>query len=414
MLGAISCECLNRIMKDTPSQQITILIQANTNKEAQQVLNEIGLKCLSKAEIVSAGELFTSEIATNDHLTDEEYKIIKSDKRVAILRDSDSKQRCMAILDAVHDVEIGLRTLLVYMPEITGQYHALVRERKYTKKQYNAGEITKDLLDPIVGYLTLGEIIDLFGMDLSIKKANDKEASWREVENALASAKDFADFKQQMTEKLKQRFVWDVVSKEILQTPIVWRDIQNDLKKLERARNDAAHFHIIMNAEKEEYIKLVDKILKKLTLKTKIEKTSTIKLSEQLSSLSAQFAALSSMPSISSWAEVMRHQLSSVDFSALSDSAKAINELTKDNFRMFSIDFGLSNQIAQTAASSLSSNLEVLRIAVSSLQSNLDAISGIPNSMERFGGIASWSHSLPPSSMPDIPKSSNDGKSQNK
>lgn len=378
------------------------------------MLKEIGLKCLVEAKLVAAGELFTSEIATNDHLTDEEYKIIKGDKRVAILRDSDSKQRCMVILDAVHDVEIGLRTLLVYMPDITGQYHALVRERKYTKKQYNAGEITKDLLDPIVGYLTLGEIIDLFGMDLSIKKTNDKEAPWREVENTLASAKDFADFKQQMAEKLKQRFVWDVVSKEILQTPIVWRDIQNDLKKLERARNDAAHFHIITNAEKEKYIKLADEILKKLTIKTKLEKTSTAKLSEQLSSLSAQFAALSSMPSISSWAEVMQHQLSLVNFSALSDSAKAINELAKDNFRMFSIDFGLSNQIAQTAASSLTSNLEVLRMTMSSLQSNLDAIRSIPGSMELFGGITSCSHSLLSSPMPDTPKSSNDGESQNK
>lgn len=401
------------IMKDVPSQRIIVVIQASTKKEAQEVLNELGPKCLAGAKIVPAGELFTSEIATNDHLTDEEYRIIKSDRRIAILRDSDSKQRCIAVLDAIHDVEIGLRTLLVYMPEITGQFHALVRAKKYTK-QYSAGEITKDQLNPIVGYLTLGEIIELFGMDLSIKKASNKETSWREVERVLESAKDFADFKQRMAEKLKQSFVWDVVSKEILQTPIMWRDIQNDLKKIEQIRNDAAHFHIITNAEKEKCIKLADKILEKLTIKTKLQKTSAAKLSERLSSLSDQFAALSSMPSINGWAEVMQHQLSSVDFSALSSSAKAISELAQNNNSgMLSIDFGLSNQIAQTAASSLNSNLEVLRMAMSSLQSNLDAIRSMPNSMDLFGSMTSWPYSLP-SSMPDVPKSSSDRENQKK
>lgn len=401
-------------MKDASLQRITVVVQASTKEEAQQVLNKLGPKCLVGAKIIVAGKLFTSEIATNDHLTDEEYKIIKSDRRVAILRDSDSKQRCLAVLDVIHDVEIGLRTLLVYMPEITGQFHALVRAKKYTK-QYSAGEITKDQLNPIVGYLTLGEIIELFGMDMSIKKASDKETSWREVEKALESAKDFADFKQRMTEKLKQSFVWDVVSNEILQTPIMWRDIQNDLKKIEQIRNDAAHFHIITNAEKEKCIKLANKIIEKLDIKTKLEKASAIKLSEQLSLLSDQLAALSSVSSINGWAKaIMQYQLSSVDFSALSDSAKAVSELVQKNSDMFSVDFGLSNQIVQTAASSLNSKLEVLRMAMSSLQANLDVIRSTPNSMELFDSITSWSRSLPSSSMPDVSKSDNDREIQKK
>ena len=374
-------------MKTEP-QRFTLVIQADTKKEAQQVLEETKLKCVTGAKITLAGALFAVEMTTEEHLTDDEYDLIRYNDRIAFLDDSDSKMRGREILDKMHDVEIQLRTMLIYAPDITGQFYgALTKAGKYVKG-YTPGRVTINQLDSIVGHLMLGEMLDLLGMDLSFKNPKNNSIPWQEIETILTSAEDFASFKKQMAKKFDQRFVWDVISEQILKTPIVWREIGKDLKKLLSARNEAAHFHIITNKEKEEYIGLANEVLDKVVIKTDVKKVDAIKLSGQLSSLSTQFLNSSMFtPSINNWANIAQQQLEMIDFSALKDSIESVKEIVSRNFNFTSIDCSsLSNHIARSLTDSLNMNLDIMGSAAASL-SNLQSLSDIPDINTMYSNI---------------------------
>lgn len=239
-------------MEDASSQQLTLVIQANNKVAAQQVLDGLELQCLTDTKITPIGELYLVEVVVDQYLTDEEYGLIRNNNHMAILRDTASQQRGKEMLNKIHDVEIRLRTLLVHTPDITGPFHTLlVKTGKYVQGQgYNHGDITKNQLDPIVGHLTFGEMVSLLGMDLSIKSSSEKNVLCQEIENALATADDFESFKKCMHDKLKQRFVWDVISDKVLKTPIEWSRVKSSFKKLVDFRNIAAHFHVITNGKK--------------------------------------------------------------------------------------------------------------------------------------------------------------------
>lgn len=377
-------------MKTEP-QQFTLIIQSDTKKEAQQILEEAELKCVAGAKIALAGALFAVEITTEEHLTDDEYDLIRNNNRMAFLDDSDSKMRSREILDKMHDVEIQLRTMLIYAPNITGQFHEVLTKAGKYVKGYASGRVTINQLDSIVGHLMLGEMLELLGMDLSFKNPKNNNIPWQEIETILSSAEDFASFKKQMAKKFKQRFVWDVISEQILKTPIAWRDIGKDLKRLLSARNEAAHFHIITNKEKEDYLKLADEVLNKVVIKTDVKKADTTKLSKQLSSLSTQFLNSSIFaPSISNWANIAQQQLEMMDFSPFKDSIESVREIVNRNFNFASIDyFSTSNHIARSLADSLSMELDVMNSAVSSLKSNLQSLSNIPDINMMYSSIGS-------------------------
>lgn len=351
-------------MEDASPQQLTLVIQASNKAAAQQVLDDLKLQCLTDSKITPIGELYLIEAATNQHLTDEEYGLIRDNNNIAILRDSDSQQRGKEILNKIHDVEIRLRTLLVYTPDITGQFHTLlVKTGKYIQG-YNHGDITKSQLDPIVGHLTLGEMVSLLGIDLSIKNSNDKKILWQEIEKILASADDFESFKKQINNKLEQRFVWDIISEKVLKTPIKWNDVKKPFDQLVKARNIAAHFHVITDKKKKESLKLADEILSKTAIKTRVKKEDAALLSSQLTSLSSQLASFSFVPSISGWASIAQQQIATMDFSAINQSIESIKEMAS-RINPYGLDyFGLSNPIVDNVASSLSSNLKIMELSL--------------------------------------------------
>ena len=138
--------------------------------------------------------------------------------KIGILSDSSSRERAEEVFSAVYEVEIQLRKLLLYLPDLVETYcDILLQHGKYLdkckSKDTENNLIFKKNLDTLVSYLTLGEIIEILGYDFSWSSHQPTASDLNELLNSSSS---FDDFKTKFNEKGKVTLVWDVITKEVL------------------------------------------------------------------------------------------------------------------------------------------------------------------------------------------------------
>lgn len=259
---------------------------------------------------------------------DSEYEIIKNEKHIAFLQDSDSKLRGTDIINKIYDVEMKLRSMLMYIPEITGRYHNLVKEKRYTKS-YNTGEIARDnQFDTIVGHLTLGEMIELLGTDLSI--SNFKNTPWGTIEEIVTTSENFNELKNQFLEQMEHRSVWDILAKNVLKKPSRWNEVSGRLKKILDHRNSAAHFHTITEEEKNNLLQAVDELLPYIEIKRRLKKEEKTNLTEQFSIFSTQLTDPYSLFETQAFQNIAENLWPQID--PIADIRQSIGETAREWF----------------------------------------------------------------------------------
>ena len=154
-------------------QQIVLVIKAQTSGEVQDILDRIGINKDSsdKCEAISE-QLFLVTIKRSKQIDPQVYVKINENLKIGILSDSSSRKRAEEVFKAVYEVEIQLRKLLLYLPDlIEAYYDILLQHGKYLdkckSKDTENNLIFKNNLETLVSYLTLGEIIEILGYDFS-------------------------------------------------------------------------------------------------------------------------------------------------------------------------------------------------------------------------------------------------------
>lgn len=200
------------------------------------------------------------------------YVKIHKSLEIGILSDSSSRERAEEVFKAIYEVEIQLRKLLLYLPDLVETYYdILLQHGKYLdkckSKDTENNLIFKKNLDTLVSYLTLGEIIEILGYDFSW---SSRQLTANDLNELLNSSRSFDDFKAKFSEKCRAIIIWDVIAKEILQKDISWKDMKIKLNELKEYRDAAAHHNHFIEKKKESAIKLAEKIEKDIKLPAKL------------------------------------------------------------------------------------------------------------------------------------------------
>ena len=250
-------------------QQIVLVIKAQTSSEAQDILDRIGINKDSsdKCEAISE-QLFLVTIKRSKQIDPQIYVKINENLKIGILSDSSSRERAEEVFKAVYEVEIQLRKLLLYLPDLVETYYdILLQHGKYLdkckSKDTENNLIFKNNLETLVSYLTLGEIIEILGYDFSW---SSHQLTANDLNKLLNSSSSFDDFKA----KCRVIIIWDVIAKEILQKDISWKDMNIKLNKLKEYRDAAAHHNHFIEKKKESAIKLAEEIEKDIKLPAKL------------------------------------------------------------------------------------------------------------------------------------------------
>ena len=253
-------------------QQIVLVIKAQTSGEVQDILDRIGINKDSsdKCEAISE-QLFLVTIKRSKQIDPQIYVKINENLKIGILSDSSSRERAEEVFKAVYEVEIQLRKLLLYLPDLVETYYdILLQHGKYLdkckSKDTENNLIFKKNLDTLVSYLTLGEIIEILGYDFSWYS---HQLTANDLNELLNNSSSFDDFKAKFGEKCKAIIIWDVIAKEILQKDISWKDMKIKLNKLKEYRDAAAHHNHFTEKKKINAIELAKKIEKDIKLPAK-------------------------------------------------------------------------------------------------------------------------------------------------
>lgn len=254
-------------------QQIVLVIKAQTSGEVQDILDRIGINKDSsdKCEAISE-QLFLVTIKRSKQIDPQIYVKINENLKIGILSDSSSRERAEEVFRAVYEVEIQLRKLLLYLPDLVETYYdILLQHGKYLdkckSKDTENSLIFKKNLDTLVSYLTLGEIIEILGYDFSW---SSRQLTANDIKDLLSNSNSFDDFKKQVTNKSSITLVWDVIADEILQNSLPWEDIKKKLSELKKYRDAAAHHNHFIEKKKESAIKLAEEIKKDIKLPAKL------------------------------------------------------------------------------------------------------------------------------------------------
>ena len=253
-------------------QQIVLVIKAQTSSEAQDILDRIGINKDSSDECEAISEqLFLVTIKRSEQIDPQIYANIHKSLEIGILSDSSSRERAEEVFRAVYEVEIQLRKLLLYLPDLVETYYdILLQHGKYLdkckSKDTENSLIFKKNLDTLVSYLTLGEIIEILGYDFSW---SSRQLTANDIKDLLSNSNSFDDFKKQVTNKSSITLVWDVIADEILQNSLPWEDIKKKLSELKKYRDAAAHHNHFTEKKKINAIELAKKIEKDIKLPAK-------------------------------------------------------------------------------------------------------------------------------------------------
>lgn len=254
-------------------QQIVLVIKAQTSGEVQDILDRIGINKDSSDKFEAMSEqLFLVTIKRSKQIDPQIYVKINENLKIGILSDSSSRKRAEEVFKAVYEVEIQLRKLLLYLPDlIEAYYDILLQHGKYLdkckSKDTENNLIFKNNLETLVSYLTLGEIIEILGYDFSW---SSRQLTTSDLNELLSSSSSFDDLKTKFSEKCRAIIIWDVIAKEILQKDISWKDMKIKLNELKEYRDAAAHHNHFIEKKKESAIKLAEEIEKDIKLPAKL------------------------------------------------------------------------------------------------------------------------------------------------
>ena len=332
-------------------QELEIVVSVKNWDEAVQLLEDVGIDEKTKTTHRPINGLFMVKAEKEVPFTEDEYKKIKDSPDMAILGDSLSRKRIAEVLDKIYDVETLLRKLLLHSYDLFDTFFDVFSESKYTKEFRSNKFVTrKGSLNPITSHLTLGEMKDILGVDLSWHKR--KMVSAQELHELLQTVDDIDGLKSEFANKVKVHTVWDVIAENVLKTKTEWNDVNNELKGLKEFRDMSAHYQVITERDKEKLIERADHLLALLSPPerklTKKESTNLSNAAKSLNELIKQIKPITfpadyyqdliarSMPDVSAFraigtpaqdalAKVFKQQ-QSVDFSALFNAQKSAFE----------------------------------------------------------------------------------------
>lgn len=244
-------------------QRIVLVVKAEDIEEVQSILSDVGIgKDLCDHYEDTDEQLFLVTIKRSKRIDPQIYANINKSLKIGILSDSSSRKRAEEVFKAIYEVEIQLRKLLLYLPDLVETYYdILLQHGKYLdkckSKDTENNLIFKNNLETLVSYLTLGEIIEILGYDFSW---SSRQLTVSDLNELLSSSSSFDDLKTKFSEKCKAIIIWDVIAKEILQKDISWKDMKDKLSNLKKHRDAAAHHNHFTEKKKEAAIKLAKEV----------------------------------------------------------------------------------------------------------------------------------------------------------
>lgn len=81
----------------------------------------------------------------------------------------------------------------------------------------------------------------------------------------LVDGASIEEIRDRLKLKVEKKRVWDIISNNVLNTPIRWSEISDELSKIKDFRNKAAHFQVITEDEKTDLIATSKAVRAKLT-----------------------------------------------------------------------------------------------------------------------------------------------------
>ena len=268
-------------------QKLEIIIQSDTWDKAVNLLASVDISEKKKSAYRSIEGYFIVSTTREEPLSEDIYEKIENSPCLAIMSDSDSKDRMSEILNKVYEVESLLKKLLIHTYDLVEIFYQLINSKgQYAKDKFSKENpvINKGLIDPITSHLTLGEMISILDYDFSWRR--NKEISPADINQLAQSSIDFEDFKSKMFEKVTASYLWDVIAYNILKEPVAWDDIKGDLKKLKKIRNDSAHYKVITMSKKDNLIECANRLLEKITPKQKLTKSDLDKMATAVAEIS--------------------------------------------------------------------------------------------------------------------------------
>ena len=160
-----------------------------------------------------------------------------------------------------------------------------ILNNKYTKGYVDKRSISiSGKLDPVTSHLTLGQMKDILGSDLSWRKS---QLSAQDIADLLSAVNSFSSFKSKFDEKMQEKTMWDVIAVNVLHTEKRWIDINGDLNKLKEFRDQSTHYQIITERSKNMLVEKAEHLLPIITpLDRKLTKVEEKNLSGAVKTLS--------------------------------------------------------------------------------------------------------------------------------
>ncbi|MBU2595370.1 hypothetical protein KJ713_00880 [Patescibacteria group bacterium] len=257
------------------SNTITIefLVKAQKWEDVIKIFkNELGIhKGKRDASVRDVNGLFFVEVKIDDKkLTEKFYKNVKKSSKLAIIENPKDEKLRNTILNEIYKVETHLRKLLLNISDIVENFYLLFKntyadkQRNYIKKKGKESTIVSGEIDPISSHLTLEDIIEILGRDISW---NNRNITANDISQILEESNNINDVKKFLKQKMMKNTIWDEISKTLLEQTIRWEIAGKDLNRLKILRNKAAHFNVLMKKDLKDTKELSKKILE--TTKTK-------------------------------------------------------------------------------------------------------------------------------------------------
>lgn len=245
-------------------ERLEMLVVANDWKDVIAKMSSVGVSNKIPVSRRHIDGLFVIEVKMLPvDLIDEFYERIKTHPDISIIKDPVSLRRSEEVLKEIYEVETELRKLLLHVYDLVEVFYDMFSKTQVAKnfaKHKRINEVNQ--IDPLTSRLMFGEMIDILRFDLSWTK---RDLSADDLLTLLEDATDLRQVRNALRKKLQPQRVWDVISGKVLNTPVEWHSIQEDMILLKDFRNRAAHFQVITPGEKNNLIKKARSLRSRLT-----------------------------------------------------------------------------------------------------------------------------------------------------
>jgi hypothetical protein len=267
-----------------------LLIKADSRAKAEAILDTAlkskDWKVSQKFKKLNDYQLVTLTFTANNeqYMNDAFYDVIKNSTKIGIVKDGFRRIQQKEVSDKIYEVENELRKILLYASDFISTYYDLLQKIKNDKKRPNDKSLIHGgYIDSMISSSELGEIINIFDIDLNHSNEKLTRSELRKIfENNI----DFKSCKKEITEKYKIKTVWQSISHNLLKNnDQKWCDIKNKLDEFRKLRNKIAHYRTLMPKEKKRVIELGDEILENIKIKPKVSQSDIRSFEESLSTL---------------------------------------------------------------------------------------------------------------------------------